>query len=762
MIRNILGWLVLVTGFVAVPGHAELPVTISDIRLHGLQRITEATVLNYLPLKPGDPLTQTAAAQALRELFKTGFFSDVELKLDGTVLHVYLVERPSIAEIKISGNKEIETEQLKTALKEIGLAEGRVFNRSLLDKVEQELQRQYFNLGKYGAQITSKVTPQDLNRVAVSIDIAEGDVARIRDITIIGNKAYTDDELLGVFQLGAHDTLAFLSGSSKYSKQKLAGDLESLRSYYMDRGYINFSIDSTQVSITPDKKDVYVTVNITEGNKFTVKDVALSGDLIVPEEELRKLIAITPGETFSRKLVTESSNKINERLGEEGYAFANVNAVPDVDKDTKTVSLTFFIDPNNRVYVRRINFSGNLKTQDVVLRREMRQMEGAWISTSKLNRSRIRLQKTGFFDDVNIETPPVPGKSDQVDVNVSVVERPSGSITASMGYGQGQGLILAASINQNNFFGTGKRVSAEVNNSDVNRIYSFSFTNPYYTIDGVSRGFRLFSRKTTAAAANIADYTADVYGGSVNYGFPLSEYNFARLELGFDNTYLKLSSATPQQYREYAEANGYSYDAPKITAGWSHDTRNKAFFADTGTYISLSGEVAVPGGSVTYYKASYKHQWYIPLLKNWTLLFDGELAYGDGYGDTPLLPFFENYYAGGGQSVRGFRDNSLGPKDPATGGALGGNRKATGTAELIFPLPFAESGRSFRVSSFVDVGNVFGEGEDLTLGALRAAYGVSAIWLTPVGALRFSWAWPLHSQPGDETSVFQFSIGAPF
>ncbi len=741
---------------------AQLPVTITDIRLHGLQRISEATVFNYLPIKPGETLDSEKAATAIRELYQTGFFSDVQLKVEGHVLNVYLVERPSIAEIKISGNKEIETEQLKTALKQIGLAEGHVFNRSLLEKVEQELQRQYFALGKYGVQITSEVKSLERNRVAVSIKIVEGEVARIREINVIGNKAYSDKTLLDVFQLSPHTTLAFFSGSSKYSKQKLAGDLEMLRSFYLDRGYINFNIDSTQVSITPDKKDVYITINVTEGSQYTVRKVTLSGDLIVSQEELMSLIEIKAEQTFSRKLVSESSNRINERLGVEGYAFANVNAIPEVDKDKKTVSLTFFVDPGKRVYVRRINFFGNSKTQDVVLRRELRQMEGAWISTTKLNRSRIRLQKTGFFDEVNIETPPVPGKPDQVDVNFTVQERPSGNVTASLGYGQGQGIILAGSINQNNFLGTGKRVSAEINNSEVNRIYSFSFTNPYYTIDGVSRGFRLYSRKTTAAAANIADYTADVLGGSIDYGFPLSEYNFARLGVGFENTDIKLSDSTPQSYRGFIDKYGSNYDSPKITASWSHDTRNKAFFADTGTYINLSTDFAAPGGSATYYKASYRHQWFVELPKQWTLLLEGDLSYGDGYGRTDQLPFFENYYAGGGQSVRGFRDNSLGPKDPATGRALGGNRKVIGKGELILPLPFAESGKSFRVTGFVDVGNVYGSSESLDLGALRASSGVSAIWITPVGALRFSWAWPLRTKPGDETQNFQFSIGVPY
>jgi len=755
-------WLAWTLIFFTSVSWAFTPFTVENIRLDGLQRISESTVFNYLPIKVGDEMDKEKASEAIRALFRTGFFNDIQLELDNQTVVLILEERPSIAKINIAGNEEINTDDLTTALKKIGLAEGRVFNRSLLEKVELELQRQYFALGKYGVDIESKLLPQERNRVAIDVTIEEGDAAQIREINIIGNKAFERELLLEVFKLGAYSYWSLFNGDSKYSKQMLSADLETLRSYYLDRGYINFTIDSTQVSITPDKRDVYITINISEGGKFKVNSVTLAGDLIVDEAELMKLISVKASDTFSRKSVTESSSTINERLGIEGYAFANVNAIPEIDNETQSVDLTFFVDPGKRVYVRRVSFSGNSKTHDEVLRREMRQLEGGWISTTKLNRTKVRLQRTGFFDEVNIETPSVPGQPDMVDVEFTVTERPSGNVTASMGYGQGSGLILAASINQNNFLGTGKRVSAEVNNSQVDTVYSFSFTDPYYTIDGVSRGFRLFSRKTEADQAGIAKYITNVYGAAITYGFPLSEYRTARIGIGFDNTDLRTFDNTPEEYKAFERDNGSNYDTFKLTASWSYDTRDRVLFADSGTHILLSSEIGLPGSDLSYYKLSYRHQWFIPIVKGWTFHIQGNYAQGDGYGSLNKLPFFEHYFAGGGQSVRGFRDNSLGPKDELSQDSLGGSRKLTGTGELIFPLPFSENSRSVRLSAFVDAGNVYGSDQSLDLKEVRASYGISFVWITPVGALRFSWAWPLRSEPEDEKQRFQFSIGAPF
>ncbi|MFZ5593509.1 MAG: outer membrane protein assembly factor BamA [Pseudomonadota bacterium] len=736
------------------------PFVIKDIRLEGLQRTSPGTLFNYLPINTGDTLDDARSAEAIRALFKTGFFDDVRFSRDGDTLVITVKERPSISGIKFSGNKDIKTEDLTKAMKQLGLAEGRVFDRSLLDKVERELQRQYFSQGKYGVKIKPKVTPLERNRVDVAIEIDEGKAAKIRQIAIVGNKAFSDKELLKQLQLTTPTMFSFFTSSDQYSKQKLSADLETLRSYYLDRGYINFAIDSTQVTITPDKRDVYITVNVTEGERYTIKDIKLAGDLIVAEEDLRKLITAKAGETFSRKAITEASAAIAERLGSDGYAFANVNPVPDIDKENRQVSVTFMVDPGKRVYVRRINVAGNARTRDEVVRREMRQMEGAVLATDKINRSRIRLQRLGFFQDINIETPAVPGSADQVDVNVNVTERSLGSFTAAVGFSQVQGLLLSASISQDNFLGSGKRISAEVNNSRINTIYSVSYTDPYYTPDGVSRGFRGFFRQTNATRLNIGSFTSDVFGGGVNFGFPLTEHNTARLSLDYEHTRIKPTNFTPPSYRGFINANGDTFDIIKLSGGWSHDTRNRAIFADAGMLQSLSAEVAVPGIGLQFYKLSSRTQWFRPITKGLTLLLNGDLGYGAGYGATEELPFWERYYAGGAYSVRGFRANTLGRKE--NGRAIGGAVKLAGSAELIFPVPFMEESKSFRLSAFLDAGSVFPGVNQINSGDLRYSAGLSAIWLSPMGPLTFNLARPLNKKEGDITESFQFALGTFF
>ena len=737
------------------------PFVIKEIHVEGLQRIEVGTVYNYLPVNVGDTLNAQRAAEAVRALFKTGFFSDVSLEHEGNVLIVKVVERPSIAKVNLTGNKDIKTEDLTDALKRIGLSEGRVFDRSLLEQVKRELERQYFARGKYGVKITSEVKPLDRNRVEVDLKIDEGQVAKIRRITLVGNHAFDEKTLMGNFQLGPPTLFSVFTQNDQYSKQKLAADLETLRSYYLDRGYIDFSIDSTQVAITPDKQDVYITINITEGDQFTVSEVKLAGVLKVPEPELAALISIAPGEIFSRKKVTESNTRISERLGKEGYAFANINPTPEVDRAARTVKLTFFIDPGKRVYVRRVNISGNARTRDVVVRREIRQLESGWISTDKINRSRERLQKLGYFEQVNVETPAVPGTDDQVDVNFGVKERSSfGSLTAGVGYSQSQGILINASINQDNFLGTGKRVTAAINNSTVNTVYSFSYTNPYYTLDGVSRGFRMFYRTTDSGQANVGSYTSDALGGSVNYGIPFSEFNTFRASLGYEHTQIKTNSSTPQSYIDFINANGSSYGAAKLSLGWSHDTRNKAFFPDNGLLESLSMDSALPGSEITYYKLSSRTTWYHSLMRIFTLSLDGEISYGDAYGDTVGFPFFENYYAGGIHSVRGYRSNTLGPKE--NGIAIGGAFSTTGSAELFFTPPFMEENSSFRTGIFFDAGNVYKDYDSFAAGELRYSAGMSAVWLSPIGPLTFSLAKALNAKAEDETEVFQFSLGAVF
>lgn len=733
---------------------------IKDIEIKGLERISVGTVLNYLPVSVGDRFDESRSADTIRALFKTGFFNDIRLSRSDGVLIVSVDERPAISTIEISGNKDIETEQLMEALKSIGLAEGRVFDRSSLDKVERELERQYFSQGKYGVRVESTITELADNRVDIHIEIEEGKVAKIRRINIVGNSAFSDEELLNRFQLSPPTIFSFFSDNDQYSRRKLSGDLESLRSYYLDNGHVNFTIDSTQVSITPDKRDVYVTVNVTEGERYTVADIELTGDLVLSEEELRQLIKIEPGDVFSRRAATESAAAISERLGQEGFAFSNVNPAPKVDENNREVSLVFFVDPGERIYVRRINVSGNLKTHDNVIRREIRQMEGGWISTDKVSRSRIRLQRLGFFEEVNVETPSVPGVSDQVDVNFDVKERPSGTLMAGMGYSQSQGFLVNASVSQKNVLGTGRQVSATVNNSSVNRVYSFSYNNPYYTLDGVSRGFRLFSRETDAGAANVGDFTSDVYGASVEYGFPLSEYDTANFSVGYENTQLNTRTGTPQSFLDFINENTDDFDIYKLNAGFTHDTRNRAIFADQGVLHSISTEIAMPGSGLEYYRLRYRGLKYIPWTDSLTFLVKGTAGYGDSYGETTELPFFENFYAGGAQSVRGFQSNSLGPRenDSPQGGAV----KLVGNAELIFPAPFAADNKSLRLSTFFDIGNVFADVSSFEVSELRQSVGISAIWFTPIAPMTFSLAWSLNDEPGDETERFQFTLGSFF
>ena len=729
---------------------------IKDIRIDGLQRISAGTVFTYLPIKVNEPFDNKKSSQSIKALFKTGFFKDVELKREGDVLVVNVVERASISKIDISGNKDIDTDQLLEGLKNVGLAEGRVFNRSLLDKVEQELRRQYFSNGKYGVKIKTSVSPLERNRVAVFLKISEGKIAKIREINIIGNKVYGAKKLRKLFTLSTPTTFSSFSGNDQYSKQKLSADLEVLRSFYLNSGYLNFKIKSTQVSISADKKFIFIAVNIDEGDQFRIKDLKLAGQLIVPDELVKKF-TIYPGDIFSQKSIAKTVNRLSDRLGDEGYAFANVNTVPDIDKEKKEVSLTFFIDPGKRVYVRRINMSGNIKTSDEVLRREMRQMEGGWFSTRKVNRSKTRLDRLGYFEEVNLETPVVPGTTDQVDVNYKVTERPSGNFLASVGYSQSGGVILSGSINQDNFLGSGKRVGISANNSDVNTGFSLSFHNPYYTVDGVSRGFALSSQKTDAAEANLADYLTDVNQISTTYGIPINENNRVNFSLAYARTDLTVIDTTFTPADDFTKRFGTEFDTLTFGIGLSHDTRNKAIFATRGTFQSLSAEIALPGLDLEYYKLSYLQRRYIPLSSNLSLLMRGEIAYGDGYGDNDDLPFFENFYAGGVKSVRGYRDNSLG--DQIAGEPVGGNLKTIGAVELLFPPPFAEDSKAVRMSAFFDAGYVFNSIDEFSIEKLRGSVGLSLSWLSPVGPLIFSFASPINDRASDDTQAFQFSLG---
>ena len=737
------------------------PFSVKDIRLEGLQRISAGTVFNYLPVKVGDRIDEARSAEAIEALFRTGFFKDIRLMRDDNTLVVEVIERPSIADITFSGNKEVETEQLLESLKQIGFSQGRVFDRSIFDQVEQELRRNYFSLGKYGVQIEGTVTPLERNRVAVAFDIREGKASKIKQINIVGNSVFDDDELLDLFSLSTGGLFSFLTKSNQYSKQKLAGDLETLRSYYLDRGFINFNIDTTQVSITPDKQDVYITINVTEGKEFTVSGVELAGDLIIEPDQLFDQVVVRSGQVFSREKLTETTKNLTDRLGAEGYAFANVNAVPEIDESKQEVAITFFVDPGKRVYVRRVNFEGNSKTRDEVLRREMRQLEGGWISTSAVERSRVRLETLGYFEEVNVETPAVAGTTDQVDVNFSVKEQPSGNLLAGLGFSQTQGIVFNASVSQENFLGSGNRIRFGFNNSDVTQTFRIGYLNPYWTIDGISLGFDVYSEETDAAEANVSDYTLDERGVGVTFGVPVTEFDTVNYGITVERTDFDLGNNPSDEIVEFQDENGDSFDDLTVTVSWSRDSRNRRIFPTEGSFSRLSGEVSVPGSDLTFYKASAKHQRFFPVSRRYTLVLEGEVGYGDGYSDSDGLPLIDNFFAGGIRSVRGFEANTLGPRD-SQNDPIGGNLKLVGSSELLLPVPFAKETRSVRLTAFVDAGNVYNTDDDIKLDELRASAGLGATWLSPLGALTFSVALPFKKESEDDTQPFQFTFGTSF
>lgn len=755
---------VLLALVIISPSQAAQEFVIEDIRVEGLERVTPGTVFNYLPMRVGDTFDDSRSSEAVRALFKTGLFHDVKLERDGSILVFIIKERPAIGSITMTGNEDIQTDELLENLKQFGFAEGRVFVQAQLDQTKQELERQYYSFGKYGVKVTSTVTELDNNRVSIVIDVSEGLAAKIKSINIVGNTVFEEKELLRNFSLSTPTLLSFYSKNDQYSKQKLSGDLEALKSHYLNQGYLNFNIDSTQVSITPDKKDIYITINVTEGAQYTVTEVKLAGDLILPEEELFGLISIGTGELFSRKEVTDSSKRLTERLGEEGYSFANVNSIPDINKEDKTVSLTFFVDPSKRVYVRRINFTGNSKTRDEVLRQEMRQQEGAWVSTTQVERGKQRLLRTAYFNDVSVDTPAVPGTTDQVDVNYKVEESPGGQIGLGLGFSQAQGLILNANIRQANFLGTGKNIDFGFNNSDVNTRYQLGYLNPYYTDDGIARGFNVFYRKTDAQDANLALFETEEFGGSVSFRIPVSENNTIGTELSYTNTKLGLEDLSSIQLRDFVTDNGDEYDILRIGASFAFDTRNKAILPDKGTLASITTRVSIPsfGDSLQFYKVDLRTQWFKDLYKDFVLTLGADIGYGDSYGDTTELPFFENFFAGGPRSVRGYLENTLGPRD-SSNRPLGGDTRIVGNAEVIIPVPFLRAfKKSVRITGFIDAGNVYGPDDSLDLGDLRYSTGISAIWISPFGAVSASLAQPVNEQSTDRVQNFQFTFGTSF
>jgi outer membrane protein insertion porin family len=643
----------------------------------------------------------------------------------------------------------------------------------VLDKVELELKRQYLSHGKYSLKIKTEVGNLTRNRVGIRIHISEGRVTKIKQINIVGNKTFDDKTLLKKLELNTTNLLSFYSKDDQYSKQKLSADLETLRSYYLDRGYINFAIESTQVAITPDKKDIYVTINVKEGDIYKLDKVKLTGNLVVKPEELIKLMTVGPGETFSRKNATETSKAIQDRLGDDGYAFANVNMVPEIHEANKTVDMAFFVDPGKRAYVRRINFSGNTKTRDEVLRREMRQMESSWASSSKIERSKTRLERLGYFETVTVETPPVPGTADQLDVNYKVVEKSSGNLSAGIGFSQVQGIVINANLSQDNVFGSGKRVNLAFNNSSYLTSYQFGFFNPYFTTDGVSLGYNLGYTDRNAGQINIANYSTTVANAGMDFGIPLNEFDQLRFGVDLKHTRLKQGLNSSKQIQDFVNNNGAKYITLAPSIGWTHDTLNRAIFPNKGGQQRLSALATLPGISdLDYYKVSYKHQEYFPLSSDFTFRLVADIAYGDGYGKTHGLPFFENYYGGGTGSVRGFRNNTLGPRDTPVDPTLrqplpfGGSTKIVGSAELFFPVPFLPETKSVRLGAFFDAGRIQ---NGIGLSNMKYSAGLSGEWLSPFGALSVSAAVPLNADTTnpditkrDQKQLFQFNFGQNF
>ena len=752
----------LVSVFCASISWAREPFVVKDIRVEGIQRTEAGTVFSYLPVKVGDTLDDEKAAAAIKALYATGFFKDVRLESENGVLLVVVEERPAIAQISIVGAKEFEKDKLKEGLKQAGLAESRIFDRAMLDKAEQELKHQYISRGKYGVKITTTTTPLDRNRVAINFLVDEGKTAKIRKINIIGNKAFKEKELLSAFVLRTPGLLTWFTKEDQYSKQKLGADLESLRSFYLNRGFLEFSIESTQVSITPDMRDIYITVNIVEGPKYTVSEAKLAGEMLVPEADLRKLIKIAPGDVFSRERLTESVKLITDRLGDDGYAFANVNASPQLDKEKQQVAFTFFIDPGRRVYVRRINITGNTRTRDEVIRREMRQFEGGWYSTSKINRSKQRVDRLNYFNAVSIETPAVPGTTDQIDINVEVKEKPTGAVMFGAGYSNMEGLILSGSIAQDNIFGTGKFVNLMVNTGSVNKTYSLSYTDPYFTRDGITAGFDLYKRTlNTATLVAVNSFNTDTTGAGLRLGIPINENDSIMTGLGVENVIIHLGNSSPQRNIDFVEKFGKSTINIPWTLNWRRDGRDSAIWTTSGTTQRVAAEVGLPGGDLTYYKLSYDLRWYYPITDNFTLMLNGELGYGNGYNGKEL-PFFKNFFAGGNTSVRGYNISSLGPRD-INNRTLGGNKRAVGSIELLFPMPGLKNDRSVRPSIFLDAGSVWGPGGVVPQQeGLRYSAGIAVMWVSPMGPLKISIAQPLNSHPGDNLQRFQFQFGQQF
>jgi len=783
------------------------PFVVSDIRIDGLSRISAGTVYTYLPVNKGDQLTNEGAARAIRALYQTKFFSDVEIDRDGSIMVIKVVERPSIAKLTLRGNKDIKEDDLRKGLKQIGLSEGETFDRLALDRVQQELITQYYNRGKYNVAVDPHVTQLDHNRVAVDIEIREGKVAKIKEINVVGNTAFSDKQIEKGFESGTTNWLSWYSKNDQYSREKLSGDLEKLQSYYMDRGYADFGLDSTQVSIAPDKRAMYIAASVKQGDIYTITDVHLLGSLILPEATLRQLIFVKSGDTFNRKAIEASSDSIKAILANIGYAYAKVTPVPKLDKDKHTVDLTLYIEPGKRVYVRRIVFQGNTRTEDTVLRREMRQLEGSWFSQAAIDRSKTRLNRLGYFKKVDIDKTLVPGTEDQVDLNVKVEEQSAGSLQFGVGYSQYSGIILSASVSQNNFLGTGDRFTVGAEKSDYYTRINASYYNPYLTDSGIGLGYSATYSKTDygdVSDSDFANYNTSQKSFSTNVGIPITETDSLSASLGISSNKINtLDGYTPQVLIDYQTAIGHYTDHSWTgSVGWTHDTRNGYWAPTRGGLISATVDGALPGSTVQFWRFTGEASHYIPIGKGFVLYVDGQVGYGQTYGkDNDLaFPFWSNFYSGGVRDVRGFQDNTLGPRVCAGTDAngkpliassngycsssyysyaqpIGGNLKVLGTAELYLPLPFLKDVNTARVSWFVDVGNAYDVGKGysnyssmygiptgFTLSTLRASTGLSLHWQAPIGPLIINFAMPLRTQADDGhyEERIQFTFGSQF
>jgi len=750
--------LLLATCF-ALPASAFEPFMIKDIRVEGVQRTDAGTVFSYLPVKVGERLDDEKASAAVKALYATGFFRDVRLEVENDVLVVIVQERPTISQIDVIGTKEFEKDTLKKALKDIGVAESRIFDRSALDRAEQELKRQYINRGFYGVKITTTVTPQERNRVAINFTVEEGDVSKIANINIVGAQAFTERALIKEMQLSTPGWLTWYTKNDQYSKQKLQADLETLRSYYTNRGYLEFAIDSTQVSITPDKEDIYITINIAEGPKYTVSEVRLAGELLLPEDELMRLVRIKPGDVYSREKLQQSAKAISDRMGSDGYAFANVNAVPEINRENQTAAFSFYIDPGRRIYIRKINISGNARTRDEVIRREVRQLEDAWYDSTRIDRSKVRITRLQFFEDVNLETPSVPGSPDQVDVNITVTEKSTGNLLVGLGYSSADGLVLSGSVSQNNVFGTGNSLTASVNTSKVNQVIALTYVEPYWTQDGISRSIEIYDRNVNPSSLPVAAYRSQTAGAAMAFGIPLTETDSVTLGGRFEHTQLTLYDNSPLLYREFVRQFGSITNSFIFSAGWARDSRDNLLFPTRGMLQTAYVELGV--GDLYYYKTNYLIQWFTPLPLDTVLMLRSDLGYGGGLGGKPL-PFFKAYYAGGVGSVRGYETASLGPQD-ISGNTIGGRQKVVGNIELFFPMPGTKPGdQSVRMSVFADAGQIYDSGFEPNLESFRYSTGVGLAWNSPVGPLKFSYGYPLNAGPRDRIQHFQFQVGTTF